>query len=316
MIGVDAILVLLQLALLVAAAPLLQGVVKKTKAVLQGRRGPPVVQPYRDLAKLWRKEVVASKIASPATLFGPWVILAATLGAAACVPVVAPRPLAASGDALVFLGLLGLARFALVLIGLDQGGAFGGMGASREASFGVVLEPALVLFVAALVALTGRAGLGEAASILEHEYRGYPVIAGIFLGLAGAMLLIAETGRIPVDNPDTHLELTMVHEGCVLELSGPLLGAVTLAYFVKQAALALLFLNVLVPFGLATSIGELPLAIAILPVKLGAAAAFLAITETLLAKMRLFKAADLLMSASAYSFIAVFFALLGRMSRS
>lgn len=310
----DALLVLLQLALLVALAPLLQGVVKRMKAVLQGRRGSPVVQPYRDLRKLWGKEVVVSRVASPATTAGPWVILAATLGAAACVPVVATRPLLASGDALTFIGLLGLARFALVLIGLDQGASFGGMGASREATFGVILEPALVLFVAALVAVTGRAGLGEAAAALAAA-EGFPLVAAIFLGLSGALLLIAETGRIPVDNPDTHLELTMVHEACVLELSGPLLGAVTLAYLVKQAALALLFVNVLLPFWLARDAAALPLALAVLPAKLLGAALFMAVAETTLAKMRLFKAADLLMSASAYSFIAVFFALLGRVDR-
>ena len=228
-------LVLLEMILLVLLGPLVTGSIQKIKARLQCRRGAGVLQPYRDLAKLFRKGTVQSDTASGFFRLIPVFVLAATVTAAALVPVVRAGPPAFPlGDALMLLGLLALARFLTAIGALDAGGAFGGMGASREMTIAPLVEPVLMMVVLSTALGAGTTELGALAA-----HRGTSWIfawsAADFLGFAAMLVLLpAETGRIPVDNPDTHLELTMLHEGMLLEHSGPGLGCMVLASHTRQ----------------------------------------------------------------------------------
>jgi formate hydrogenlyase subunit 4 len=210
---------LASLLLALALAPLLQGLIKSTKARLQMRLGPPLLQPYADLAKLFRKGTVEPETASWVFRLAPWVVLGSTLAAAALVPTV----MAASsgvGDALLFGGLLALGRAALALAALDTGSNFAHMGASREMAISALVEPGLLAALFALAAPFGTTDLGALAA--ARAAAGWAAAGPAALLALAALLVVvlAETGRVPVDNPDTHLELTMVHEGMLLEYAG------------------------------------------------------------------------------------------------
>ena len=215
-------LVLAEMVLLVLLGPLVTGAIQKMKARLQCRQGAAVLQPYRDLVKLFRKGTVQADTASGFFWLVPVLVLAATVAAGALVPVVRMGPPAFPlGDALMLLGLLSLARFLTAVGALDAGGAFGGMGASREMTVAPLVEPVLMMVVFSTAVVAGTTELGTLAG-----RRGTSWLlmwnAADFLGFAAMLVLLpAETGRIPVDNPDTHLELTMLHEGMLLEHSGP-----------------------------------------------------------------------------------------------
>lgn len=296
---------LLQLLLFFLWAPVVNGVIKKTKARLQSRRGPSVWQPYADLQKFFRKEMV---IASSATwLFhaAPFVHVAAMAAAALLVPVgVVPGAATGPGwgDMFALAGLLALARFALALAALEPGSAFGGMGSSREMAIAVFAEPALLLALGAFALRAGTTGLAPMAGGLAA--RGW---AGLIPGhlLAAAALLIvtvAETGRVPVDNPDTHLELTMIHEGMVLEYSGPYLALIVWAHDVRQLILLSLLASLALPVG---TLGPLWLVLPAYLAKTLAFGALLAFIETAAAKVRILKVPDLLITAAALSLLAV-----------
>ncbi len=253
-----------QLAVLLLAAPLVTGVVQKGKARLQCRRGASVWQPYRDLLKLLRKGTVQSDTASPFFRAVPVLVLAATLTAAALVPVLwkpgaGDRPF---GDAILLVALLALARFLLAVGALDAGGAFGGMGASREMTVGLLVEPALMLAVFSVAASGGTTELGQLAA--RREALALSWSAPDLLALIAMLILtLAETGRIPVDNPDTHLELTMLHEGMLLEHSGPGLACIVLATHVKQLVIVALVAALFLPLGLAQGFGPGEVALAL-----------------------------------------------------
>ena len=295
-----------QLAIFVVVAPGLNGVLKTVKARLQGRRGPHPLQPYRDLVKLLRKDAVRSAHASWITRAAPLVYAAAIAVAALLVPALwLPGPLGAVGDVLALVGLLALARFALALAGLDQGSAFGGMGSSREVAVAALAEPALLL---ALFAVTFRAGgTDPSANAAVGDALGLAAVApGPLLALVAASIVVgAETGRVPVDNPDTHLELTMIHEGMLLEYAGRPLGILLWATLVKQLVLYAVLIAFFFPWGIASTATGLPLAAAAFGAKLLGIAVVVALAESSQAKLRIFRVPELMGAAFLLALLAI-----------
>ena len=215
----DALVQLVEMLVVLLFAPLLVGYVRKVKALLVGRRGPPLLQPYRDLLRLLRKEVVLAHSASWVFRVTPYLVFAATWVAAALVPTFATGLLFSyAADMIAIVALLGSARFMLALAGLDVGTSFGGIGSSREMMIASLAEPAMLMVVFTLSLLAGSTQLSSIAAFMQGDV-GLRVSLALAL-LALGMVAIAENGRIPVDNPATHLELTMVHEAMILEYSG------------------------------------------------------------------------------------------------
>jgi formate hydrogenlyase subunit 4 len=285
-------LALLEMTLLLLLAPLVTGTIQKLKARLQCRQGAGVLQPYRDLAKLLRKGTVQADTASGLFRSVPVLVLAATVAAAALVPVLRAEPPAVPlGDAVMLLGLLALARFLTAVGALDAGGAFGGMGASREMTVAPLVEPALMLVVFSAAVVAGTTELGALAAHRGTSW--FPAWrAADFLGLAAMLVLLpAETGRIPVDNPDTHLELTMLHEGMLLEHSGPGLACMVLASHTRQIVTLGLVSALFFPVGPVDGAGVpgLLLGAGAFAVKLLVLATFLALVESSYAKLRFFR---------------------------
>jgi formate hydrogenlyase subunit 4 len=283
-----------QALLIVVLAPALQGWIKRCKAGWQGRHGPPLLQSYADLWKLVRKQPLLPEPSSWLFRVAPWLVLAATLVAAALVPLIGLRGPLGAGDVIAVAGLLALGRFAQALAALDSGSAFGGMGASREMAIAALIEPALVAAVFALAIPAGSTDLGRLAT--EGLAAGWAALGPAHLLVFGALLVvaIAETGRIPVENPDTHLELTMVHEGMLLEYAGPHLAALQLAAFAKQALVLGLMAALVLPWGLGA---VPPLAVGALVLKWAALGALLATVESLNVKLRILRLPGLLATA-------------------
>jgi len=296
-----------QMLLVVAAAPLLTGLVRKVKARLLRRRGPPLLQPYRDLARLARKEAVVAENASWLFRVVPYIVFAATWVAAALVPTFATGLLFSwSADLIVIIALLGSARFFLALAGMDVGTSFGGIGSSREAMIAALAEPALIMIVFTLALIAGSTQLSTIAEGMLSGDLGLRVSLGMAL-VALIIVLVAENGRIPVDNPATHLELTMVHEAMVLEYSGRHLALIELASAVKLLLYVSLIACVFLPWGLAPAGAPLHthlIGTAIYLAKLGLAGILLAVFETLIAKMRVFRVPDFLGAALMLGFLA------------
>jgi formate hydrogenlyase subunit 4 len=297
----DLMLLPLQIVLMLALAPLLQGGIKTMKARLQNRRGPGPLQSYRDIAKLFARESVVSDRASWVFRGAPAVYGAAILSAAVLVPTLARRSAADGiGDIVVFVGLLALARFALALAAIDTASNFGAMGASREVAFAALVEPALLLVLFA-VAL-------PAGSTSFNALVGGSLSAGALIAfLALLIVAIAETGRIPIDNPDTHLELTMIHEGMLLEYSGRPLGILHWTTQIKQLAILALAAALFLPWGMASDATPVALLIGFgaFAVKVGGLGLLLATIETSFAKLRIFQAPYLLGFASVLGVLAI-----------
>ncbi len=292
---VDLIFQLLQMTLVIAVAPLLTGLVRATKARLLRRRGPPLLQPYRDLIRLARKEAVVAESASWLFRFVPYLVFAATWVAAALVPTFATELLFSwSADLIAIIALLGAARFFLALAGLDIGTSFGGLGSSREALFGALAEPAMIVIVFTLALVAGSTQLSTVAAFMVSSNVGLRVSLGMAL-VALIIVALAENGRIPVDNPATHLELTMVHEAMILEYSGRHLAVIELAAMLKLALYVSLIACVFAPWGLAiadASVGDRLLGALTYLVKLAIAGVALGVFETSIAKMRVFRVPD------------------------
>ncbi len=290
-----------QIIAIVALAPLLNGIIRSIKARLQSRKGPPLLQGYFDVAKWWGRGEKLADSTSFMHVLAPVGVMAATLTAVLFVPVFGDRtPLTSAGDLLVVVGLLALARALLALGGMDSGGSFGGMGSSREVAISSLVEPVLLISLLTLAIVPGTTRLGEIVAFGDRSPREF-LSVGWALAAAGFMVaLVAETGRIPVDNPDTHLELTMVHEGMLIEYSGRSLGMLHLAQMVKQALLVVLFANLFLPFGMAHAQDAPGYAFAVLIViaKVALIGAALAIVESSFAKLRLFQLPDLLGAAA------------------
>lgn len=304
-LAVDLVFQLLQMTLVLALAPLLTGVVRVVKARLTRRRGPPLLQPYRDLARLARKEVIVADSASWLFRVTPYAVFAATWVAAALIPTFATGLLFSwSADLIAIVALLGSARFFLALAGLDVGTSFGGLGASREAMFASLAEPAMIVIVFSLALVAGSTQLSNVAAAMTAGV-GLRVTLGMAL-IALIIVAIAENGRIPVDNPATHLELTMVHEAMILEYSGRHLAVIELASMLKLTLYVSLIICVFVPWGTAIAdagIGDRILGAAFYIAKLGVAGALLGVFETSVAKMRVFRVPDFLGAALMLGFL-------------
>ena len=281
-----------QMMLVLLLAPLLTGLVRKVKARLIRRRGPPLIQPYRDLIRLTRKEAVLAANASWLFRAVPYLVFAATWVAAALVPTFATGLLFSwSADLIAIIALLGSARFFLALAGMDVGTSFGGIGSSREAMIASLAEPAMIMIIFVLALIAGSTQLSIIAEFMLSLAAGLRVSLGLAL-IALILVAIAENSRIPVDNPATHLELTMVHEAMVLEYSGRHLALIELAASLKLLLYMSLISCVFVPWGLAPmdsgwdsyAIGGIAYLAKLLC--LGVA---LAIFETSIAKMRVFR---------------------------
>jgi formate hydrogenlyase subunit 4 len=302
------ILGVFQVAAVVGAAPLFNGVIKRIKARFQRRQGPPILQGYYDLAKWLSRAEQAADSSSFVRVFAPVGILAATIAALLFVPVFSERtPLTASGDLIVVVGLLALTRALLTLGGMDSGGAFGQMGSSRELAVGAILEPVLLLSFFALALQPQSTRLGDIMAFGDARPAEF-ISLGWLLAAAGfSVVLVAETGRIPVDNPDTHLELTMIHEGMLIEYSGGSLGMLHYAAMIKQLLLTVLLVNVFLPFGMARFDGATGYALGALfvVVKVALVGLALAVLESAIAKRRFFELPDLIGAAGLAAVLGV-----------
>ncbi len=296
-----------QMSLVLALAPGLLGLTRKIKARLLRRRGPPIVQPYRDLAKLLRKEAVVAENASWLFRSAPYMIFVATWVAASLIPTFATGLIFSwTADLIAITALLGSARFFLALVGMDVGTSFGGIGSSREAMFATLAEPAMIMisFTVALIA-----GSTQLSSVAEHMLSHLELRVSLGLALFGLIIVaLAENARIPVDNPATHLELTMVHEAMILEYSGRHLAVIEMAAALKLLLYVSLAACIFAPWGLAPpGAGPLFWAIGVVAYlfKLLAGGCMLAVFETSIAKMRVFRVPELLGAALMLGFLGV-----------
>jgi len=290
------LLALVQTLLFVTLAPLLVGWVKWCKCHLQNRKAPSLLQPYWDLLKLTRKQPVVSHQASWLFILAPYIIFSATVLAVTVIPLIAvDLPTATSADVIVLVGFLAFVRFFLTLAGLDVGTAFGGMGSSREMMISTMAEPAMLM---AVFTITMTASTTNLSFMINHIIQEGLVLRPSFIFALFALMLvaIAETGRIPVDNPGTHLELTMIHEAMILEYSGRHLALIEWASQLKLMLYGVLIINIFFPWGIAETFTVDALAYGLLTLigKLAVLALLLAIVETLFAKMRLFRVQEFL----------------------
>jgi formate hydrogenlyase subunit 4 len=289
-----------QMLLVLLLAPLLTGFVRKAKARLLRRRGPPLIQPYRDLVRLLRKEAVLAENASWLFRVTPYIMFAATWVAAALVPTFATGLIFSwSADLIAIIAFLASARFFLALAGLDVGTSFGGIGSSREVMIASLAEPAMIMIVFTLALVAGSTQLSTVAAFMASSAVGLRVSLGLAL-IALVMVAIAENARIPVDNPATHLELTMVHEAMVLEYSGRHLALIELAASLKLLLYISLIACVFAPWGLAPAgagFAAYATGTATYLVKLAVGGFLLALFETSIAKMRVFRVPEFLGAA-------------------
>lgn len=291
----------------ILVSPLLMSLIKRVKARVQRRRGPPMLQAYYNIMKLWRKETVYSSNSSWVMRVTPYANMTLIIVAALCVPLVfVPEPPLQMGNVILFLYLLAFARFFMALAGLDAGSTFGGMGSSREMSISSVIEPITIVVFAALSFTLKTLNIhemflrtSESAFILNP--------ASVLISIPLFIVLIVETSRVPVDNPETHLELTMVHEAMLLEYSGRDLALMELSHALKQALLMGVLINILFPWGLGTEA-------TLTAVALGAAAflgkaiclsVVIGLFESSLAKTRFFALPSMFMIAFFLSAITI-----------
>jgi formate hydrogenlyase subunit 4 len=297
-----------QMLLVLSLAPLLTGLVRKLKARLNRRQGPPLAQPYRDLFRLTRKEVVLAPNASWLFRTSPYIIFATTWVAAALVPTFATGlTFSWAADLIVIIALLGTARFFLALAGLDVGTSFGGIGSSREMMIASLAEPAMIMIVFTLALIAGSTQLSTVAAFMVSPEVGLRVSLGLAL-IALIMVAIAENARIPIDNPATHLELTMVHEAMVLEYSGRHLAVLELAASLKLLLYVSLVACLFVPWGLAPAQAAPSAYLAgllVYAIKLCVGGFLLALFETSIAKMRVFRVPEFLGAALMLGLLAV-----------
>ena len=295
----DAFSGIAQILFVLLLAPGLTGLVRKIKAQLLLRQGPPVLQPYRNLSRLFRKEAVLAENASWLFRAAPYLVFALTLVAAALVPTVATeRPFAIAADLIAIIALLASARFFLALAGLDIGTSFGGIGSSREVMIASLAEPAMLMITFSIALIAGSTNLSAIAEFMASHVE---LEVSFALALVGfIMVAIAENARIPVDNPATHLELTMVHEAMVLEYSGRHLALIEWAASLKLLLYVSLLATIFAPWGIAT-FGSGPaaasVAVAAYLAKMALGAALLAIFEVSIAKMRVFRVPEFLGAA-------------------
>lgn len=290
------IFAIIQTLCVVFFAPFMAGWVKWLKCRLQNRQGPAPWQPYRDLLRLSRKQVVVADTASAIFRMAPYVVFSGTVIAISVVPTIAIQlPTAALADVIAIVGFLALTRFFLSLAGMDIGTAFGGMGSSREVTISSLAEPALLMAFFTLSMNASSTNLSIVVShLVQSHFILYPSL--IFSSMGLILVAIAETGRIPIDNPSTHLELTMIHEAMILEYSGRHLALMEWAAMLKLTLYSILIVNLIIPWGVSMTLAPKGLAIGVLSItfKLLVLGLFLAVSETVQAKMRLFRAPQFL----------------------
>ena len=302
------IAVLSQAAVLLLFSPLIAGTSNTLKARLQMRRGPGPLQVYRDLYKLLRKGMVIPETTSWIFPTTPFVLFSTTLLAGLLIPALSVRaPLSLFGDGLALVYLLALGRFFLALGGLDAGSPFGGLGSSREMTISAIAEPALMLAVFTVSLGAGSTNLGNIAQAAIGQSWHFLAPSQLLAFAALFIVLIAETGRIPVDNPVTHLELTMIHEAMILEYSGPYLALIEWSAVMKQMVLMTLLVNVFFPYGLSAGWSPLGLlaSVAMFALKIAVLATAVVLVETGNAKLRLFRVPELLAVAFVLSTLAL-----------
>ena len=297
-----------QVVVAIAGAPVLVGVMRRVRARLEGRAGPPVSQPWRDIRKLMRKERIVPANASWVFSAAPLVLVATAALVAGIAPFLTTRSaLDSIGDLFAVVYLLLLGTVFLALAGLDPGTAFGGMGASREMTVAAVAEPTILLAVFALSVTAGSSNLAAIVTATLHHPSAAASPESVLAFAALTVVTLAETGRLPIDNPSTHLELTMIHEAMTLEYAGPDLALVELAAQLRLVVLLGLLANLFVPWGIATTTQPLHLFAAAIVVAAkvavlgGAVAAF----EVFVAKLRLFRVPELLAASFVLAFLAV-----------
>jgi len=297
-----------QTVLVLLFSPLITGFIKTMKARLQTRRGPGILQPYRDLDKLLRKGMVIPQTASWIFPAMPYVLFATTLLAGLLIPTISARaPLSLFGGVLALVYLLALGRFFLALGGLDTGSSFGGLGSSREMTISAIAEPALMLAVFTVALSAGSTNLSIVVQAAVGQSWRFLAPSQMLAFSALFIVLIAETGRIPVDNPATHLELTMIHEAMILEYSGPYLALIEWSAWMKQMILMTLLMNMFFPYGLSADASPVAMVIsvALFVYKLLLLSVAIVLVETGNAKLRLFRVPELLAVAFVLSALAL-----------
>jgi formate hydrogenlyase subunit 4 len=297
------ILYILTILMLLLIAPLLLTYIKALKMKLLFKRPLPLLQGYRNFTKLLSKETIVSEEASAITRVAPFLVLAPLLVTLFFLPPAVHSAFYVSFvDAFTLTGLIALSTFFLMLLGLDSASSFGGMGSSREAFISALAEPAMILTIFSVSMVAGDLGVSQAGVNLAHTFPKAHMASYLFAAISFFILLLAENGRIPIDNPETHLELTMVHEAMILDITGVYLALVEAAAAVKFVIFASLFASLFMPFGL-----ELPLigALAVFVGKLFLIATAVALIEVNTAKLRLFKVPNLLGIAIVFAFLSL-----------
>jgi formate hydrogenlyase subunit 4 len=298
-----------QIGAVAAGAPLVIGAMRQVRARSEGRNGGGLLQPWRDLVKQLRKQQITPDGTTGVFAAAPAVLAGTTLLIAAVAPLVATgSPLDPVADLFAVVGLLFLGTVALALAGIDTGTSFGGMGASREITIAALVEPSILLAVFALSIPAGSSNLGAiVAHTITHPAQ-VVSLAGVLASVALVMVIIAETGRLPVDNPATHLELTMVHEAMVLEYAGPKLALVEWAGGMRLTVLLALLANLFLPWGIAgrqPSLVDVAIGVAAITAKVAVLAAALAGAEVFIAKLRLFRVPELLAGSFLLALLSV-----------
>ncbi len=300
------LLAIFQILIVLALSPLLSGIIKKVKAFFQIRKGPSVFQPYYDIAKLLRKDSVVSENVSWIFHAAPIISFVAVLTAGMLVPIyIIDMPFGFAGDLIAVVYLFALARFFIALAALDAGSSFGGMGGSREMFVASMVEPAMMLSIFAIALNVGSTNLSYISQAVSAAGIGafspYHLLAFVALFI----IAIAETGRIPVDNPATHLELTMIHEAMILEYSGKQLAIVELGTMMKQLLVFSLLANIFFPWGIAKDLSAAGIALIVFVIKIVFLGIIMAMVETSTAKWRLFRLPDLLSISLMLSFLSI-----------
>lgn len=283
----------LQFLIIILFSPLLNGIIKKFKAYMQGRIGPGIFQPYFDLIRLFRKDMVVSVVASWIFKAAPYIVMTSVIAASLIIPVITLKsPFGMIGDVIALIYILALGRFFMALAGLDTGTAFGGEGSSREMTVAVLVEPMMMLSIFTAAVSAGSTNIARIAETRNMLYSPSHILAlSAFI-----VAVVAETGRIPVDNPDTHLELTMIHEGMLLEYSGRYLALMEWAHYIKQMLLFTITADIFFPAGIShsTEIYGLVLSTGVYILKMLCFAAAMALIESSRAKLRFFQLPSLL----------------------
>ena len=305
---IAAFLVILQVLVATAITPLLVGVMRQVRARMEGRVGAGLLQPYRDVRKLLAKEPLRAEGSSIVLIAAPLVLLVSSLMVIALVPLVTTAYIPSiPNDLFVVVSLLLIGTVALALLGLDSGTAFGGMGSSRHMMIAALVEPTVLMSVYALSIPVGSSTLSRIVLARGADVTRVVTPAGLLAVVALVVVVLAETGRLPVDNPSTHLELTMIHEGMILESAGRDLAWLELGSWLRLTALLGLIVNLALPWGLADTAQPLALLIAVaaLGAKLLVAGGLIAAAEVFMAKVRLFRVPELLAGSFVLAFLAV-----------